>query len=215
MECVWLLQCWIWPKHYGFLLGIALKLQGMGSLRDAQNFATLEVQVETKITFAFSFIYPLWCIVCRFRHFQFGSQHPDYTENSWYPDSIMKNWVHRVFPGVHVTVFPCPLPRPCCSCKWEIKWWGNSNLFPLSQYWLGRFCRWWHLGRDGGTFLPHMGKVFKPGFYFAAGCPVLSCPNWLPSSVKTNVRAQKNLFLFLFGQCDMWQTWEWTALPMG
>lgn len=63
----------------------------MGSLRDAQNFATLEMQVETKMTFAFSFICPLWCVVYRFRHFQFDSQHPDYTQNSWYSDSVTKN----------------------------------------------------------------------------------------------------------------------------
>lgn len=37
----------------------------MGSLRDAQNFATLEMQVETKMTFVFSFICPLWCVVYR------------------------------------------------------------------------------------------------------------------------------------------------------
>lgn len=60
-----------------------------------------------------------------------------------------------------------------------------------------------------------MGNVLEPDSYFAAGCPELSCPNWLPSSVKTNVHAQRSLFSFAFGRCNMWQTWERTALPMG
>lgn len=105
-------------------------------------------------------------------------------------------------------VFPWPPPHPHCSSKWEIKWWRNSNLIPLNQYWWGRFHWWWHLGRNKGTFLPHVGNVFKPSSYFAAGCPDLSCPNWLPSSVKNNIGAQRNLDLFTFGQCDMWPTWE-------
>lgn len=135
MECVWLLQylyssyCWTWSSFLGFLLGIALRLQGMGFLRGAQNFATLEVQVKLKWPLVSPLFTPCSAqcidsdtfnlilsilIVLRTLGIQTASQNISFME-------CFQESCH--------CVFSWPPPRPHYSSKWEINDGGTATWF--------------------------------------------------------------------------------------
>lgn len=103
----------------------------MRSLRDALD--GLEMQVETKITFAFSFICPQWYIIYRFRHVHFDSQHPDCPQNSWYQILHFVTLGHKNLNSWSVSRSQCPwyFPALClapAAHNQEMKQMGEQQL---------------------------------------------------------------------------------------